>query len=216
MKLFEIVSSLIGFLFAFGMLSAANAQENAADKVLTIVKVKAPAAVTGELIRQRFVKAIPTYQAIDGLEFKAFSLQKVGDGYEFGGIYLWKNKASAEKWFSPQWFERVKTTYGVDGDLAYYAVAADKSFITDKFNYQSETAVTIFVPNLSDKDLKEYAKKRLGLLRSYFVKTANNYAAILLFVNEQTAKLFVEKKKITNRELFQTPVLLNNINSDKK
>ncbi len=168
------------------------------------------------LIKHGFVKAIPTYQTIAGLEFKAFSLQTADGGNTFGGIYLWKDRASAEKWFSPKWFARVKATYGVEGDLEYFPVVADKSFIPNDFDYKSETAATVFVPGLSERDLKEYTKKRLGLLRAFFIKTADGYGGILLFVNEQTAKLFVEKKRIIGQQFFNTPVLLNNTKRETK
>lgn len=217
MKSIKIILCLTVFLFLSGTFSAARAQtENNKGKVVTIVKVKAPAAATVEFIKQGFVKAIPTYQTIDGLEFKAFSLQKVDGGNAFGGIYFWTNKTSAEKWFSPAWFARVKATYGVDGTVDYYAVISDKSFISEQFDYKIETAATIFVQGLNEKDSKEFTKKSLGLLRSYFVKTADSYAAILLFANEQTANLFVEKKSITKREFFNTPVLLDNVKRSEK
>ncbi len=177
---------------------------------MTIAKVKAPAAATGEIIKQGFAKALTTYQKIEGLEFKAFSLQKVDEARFFGGIYLWKNKESAEKWFSPQWFSRVKTTYGVDGTVDYYQVIADKAFIGKDFDYQSDKAVTILVQGLTEKDLKAYTKKNVGLLRSYFVKTTDGYGAILLFTDEQTASSFTKNKKIVKHELFETPLLLNN------
>lgn len=204
MKIHKIISVIAICLLAF---VSANGQE----KFVTVAKVKAPAVATVEFIKQGFVKAIPTYQKIEGLEFKAFSLQKVAESNVFGGIYLWKNKESAEKWFSPQWFSRVKTTYGTDGTVDYYEIVADKSFMATDFDYKTETAVTLFVRNLSEKNAKKYGSKFDGLLRSYIVKDANNFGAILLFTNEAAANKFVEKKKISNQEMFSTPVLLNNV-----
>lgn len=196
MKSIKAVSLLTAFLLIVSTSSEIGAQENNSNKFVTIVKVKAPAAATGDFIKQGFVKAIPTYRAIENLEFKASSLQSVDNGNVFGGIYLWKNKESAEKRFAPQWFARVKTTYGVDGNVDYYPVVADKSFVSGKFDYKIETAVTVLVQNLSEKDLKVFTKKSLGLFRSYFVKTAGAYGAILLFANEQTANLLVKRSEI--------------------
>ena len=208
MKFIEIAALFTTFLLTLSTVFTVNAQEN---KSVAITKVNAPAAATANIIKQGFIKAVPTYQKIEGLEFKAFSLQKVDESNVFGGIYLWKNKESAEKWFSPQWFERVKATYGVEGKVEFYPVITDKSFIEKGFDYQTDKTVTIFVQGLSEKDLKAFTKKSVGLLRSYFVKTTENYGAILLFINEQTANLFTEKKKITGSQLFNTPVLLNNM-----
>ena len=209
--LFLAVCSIV--LTNFG---AVAAQENGAEKVVVIAKVKAPAAATEAILKAGFAKAIPTYQAIAGLEFKAFSLQKVDDANFFGGIYLWKDKASAEKWFSPEWFARVKATYGVEGKVDYYAVAADNSFIPKDFGSANENAVTIFVQDLSQKETEKYSTKSDGLLRSYIVKTGDRFGAILLFTGRATADKFIGKRKIAAPELFNTPVLLDNAKGNGK
>lgn len=211
MKLIEIASFLTVFAAILTTFSAANAQENNSGKFVTIAKVKAPAAATDEILKQGFLKAIPTYKNIEGLQFKAFSIQKTEDGNFFGGLYLWNNKETAEKWFSPQWFERVKTTYAVQGTVDYYEIIADKSYFPKNYDFNDDKSAAIFVQDLNEKDVKAFTKKSVGLLRSYFVKTANGYGAILLFVNQQTANLFIEKNKIAEREFFTTPVLLNNV-----
>jgi hypothetical protein len=66
-------------------------------------------------------KALPEYQAAAGLQVKQFSLASDG---RFGGVYLWKDRASAEAWFSPKpkWFESVQRSYGREGEVRYLEV----------------------------------------------------------------------------------------------
>jgi hypothetical protein len=87
--------------------------------VVTITKVWPPWYAARFLIVRGFRKAVPEYQAIEGLQLKQFSIASDG---RFGGVYLWKDKASAEAWFSPRWFERVKRTYGKEGEVRYLEV----------------------------------------------------------------------------------------------
>lgn len=82
--------------------------------VVTVTKVKPPWYAARFLIVRGFRKAVPEYQAIPGLLTKQFSLSSDG---RFGGVYLWKDRASAQAWFSPKWFERVRRVYGVEGEV---------------------------------------------------------------------------------------------------
>jgi hypothetical protein len=90
-----------------------------ASAVVTITKVPPPWYAARFLIVRGFRKAVPEYQAAPGLQIKQFSIASDG---RFGGVYLWKDKASAEAWFSPKWFERVKRTYGREGEVRYLEV----------------------------------------------------------------------------------------------
>lgn len=197
------------FLLTVVLISIIRAQT--IDNYAVIVKVKAPSVAAPAIIKEGFIKAIPTYQAIDGLLFKAFSITKISENNYFGGIYLWQNKEKAEKWFSPQWTQQVKSRYGVEPSVELLAIIKDSLFFPKDFDFKNEKTVSIFVKGLTEKDLKQFTKKNLGLLRSYFVKTESGYGAIMLFVNEQTADVFAKKAKITDYQLFQTPVLLNNV-----
>lgn len=72
---------------------------------ITIVRVKAPWWAPKFLITGRFVDSIPEYAAAPGLIHKAYTFSDSG---EFGGVYLWDSRASAERWFDEAWHERVK------------------------------------------------------------------------------------------------------------
>jgi hypothetical protein len=39
---------------------------------------------------------------------------------QFGGVYLWKDEASARAWFSPTWHARVVQTYGQDAKIEWF------------------------------------------------------------------------------------------------
>jgi hypothetical protein len=179
-------------------------------KEAVIVKIQAPPQFTDELLKQGFQKAVPVYQAIDGLEYKAFSINKTADKKFFGGVYLWENKDKADKWFTPQWAEKAKQTYGSEPLVGRFAVINDSTFKVESFDSKSDKTVSILLKGLSEKAAKKHSKKSLGVYRSYQIKTADGFGVILFFVNQATADVFVKKNKVENYELFQTPVLLNN------
>jgi hypothetical protein len=197
-------------LFLILGLTAIPATAQTVAKEAVIVKVKAPPQFTDELLKQGFLKAVPIYQAIDGLEFKAFSINQTADKKFFGGVYLWENKDKADKWFTPQWAEKAKQTYGSEPVVERFEVIKDTSFKIESFDIKSDKTVSLLLKNLSEKEAKKHFKKSLGVYRSYLVKTADKFGVILFFVNQATADIFVKKNKVENYELFQTPVLLNN------
>lgn len=85
-------------------------------RVPTIVVVKTPPGVTRAMIEEGFAKAVPTYKKVPGLLRKYFTVNATG----FGGMYLWKNRAAADAWHSPEWRARAKALYGVDPELTYF------------------------------------------------------------------------------------------------
>ncbi len=95
----------------------AFAQSSPAETpVATLVVVKTPPGVTRAMIEAGFAKAVPTYKKVPGLLRKYFTVNATG----FGGMYLWKNRAAADAWYSPDWHARAKVTYGVDPELTYF------------------------------------------------------------------------------------------------
>lgn len=94
---------------------------DAAAPVITVVKVQRPWYAPDWLIVRKMREAIPTYRSIPGLRFKAFTLADA-DG-DFGGIYLWRNAAAAQAWFTPAWHARVREQRGVDAQVRFFAVA---------------------------------------------------------------------------------------------
>jgi hypothetical protein len=85
-----------------------------AVRAVVVVRVPAPWWAPDFLIVNKFIDAIPDYAKVDGLEHKAFT---ISERREFGGIYLFDARPSAESWFGPAWFERVRRQRGVEGDV---------------------------------------------------------------------------------------------------
>jgi hypothetical protein len=83
----------------------------------TLVEIPIPAGITRERLAAEFQAAVPTYQKVSGLLRKHFTLSPNGS---FGGVYLWKDEASARAWFSDAWHARVVKTYGQDAKLEWF------------------------------------------------------------------------------------------------
>lgn len=97
-----------------------NAQGPAADSdgaVGTVVLVATPPGTSKASLKQAFEAAVPVYRKIPGLLRKYFI---VTDDGRFGGIYLWKDQASAQQWFTEVWKERVLKTYGTPAHIEWF------------------------------------------------------------------------------------------------
>jgi hypothetical protein len=84
--------------------------------VTTLVVVKTPPGVTPAMIEQGFKGSVPLYQKVPGLIRKYFTVNAEG----FGGMYLWKDRASAEAWYSDAWRTQCKARYGTDCQLTWF------------------------------------------------------------------------------------------------
>ena len=91
----------------------ANADSTA---VVTVVEITTPAGMTRERLNAEFAAAVPLYQKIPGLLRKHFTVT----GNTFGGVYVWKDEASANNWFNVAWQERVRKTYGQDAKIEWF------------------------------------------------------------------------------------------------
>jgi hypothetical protein len=99
---------------AVGLVSPSFAAADA--PVTTLVIVKTPAGVNRAMIEQGFIKSVPLYEKIPGLIRKYFTVNDAG----FGGMYLWKNRASAEAWYSAAWRDQCKARFGTECQLTYF------------------------------------------------------------------------------------------------
>jgi hypothetical protein len=91
-------------------------RELPAGAVVTVSRIPPPWYAARFLIVRGFRRAVPEYQAVPGLERKHFTI--AADG-RFGGIYRWRDRASAKAWFGPKWHEGVRRRWGADGDLRF-------------------------------------------------------------------------------------------------
>lgn len=107
----RIPFAVASLILAISMAGAALAQP-----VAVVVVIKTPPPITRPILETEFRKAAPTYQKIPGLIRKYFT----ATGDTFGGIYLWKDRAAAEAWFSDAWRARARATYGAEPSVSYY------------------------------------------------------------------------------------------------
>lgn len=99
--------------------AAAFAQEKPAEApVATIVTIKTPPGITRPMLDAGFKQAVPVYEKIPGLLRKYF----IVNADSFGGMYLWKDRTSAEAWYSDAWRAKAKATYGSEPVLVYFDV----------------------------------------------------------------------------------------------
>jgi len=105
-------AALALLLFAGGTDEASAADEH----VTTIVVIKTPSGLTREKVEAGIHASVPTYQKIPGLIRKWYTV----NGESFGGMYLWKNRAAAEAWFTPAYATQCKQRYGTECQVTYY------------------------------------------------------------------------------------------------
>jgi heme-degrading monooxygenase HmoA len=81
------------------------------------VTIATPAGVTRERIVAEFRAAVPAHQKADGLLRKHFI---ISDDGRFGGLYLWRDEAAAQRWFNEAWQQRVRQTYGSEARIEWF------------------------------------------------------------------------------------------------
>lgn len=86
---------------------------------VTIVRVRTPWYAPQWLVTRRMRGTLPQYRAIDGLLFKAYAHAR---DRRFGGVYFWRDNASAAAWFNDAWFARVRAQYGEAGSVRRFTV----------------------------------------------------------------------------------------------
>lgn len=198
--------------------------------VVVIVKVPAPWYAPRFFVASKMRATIPQYQAIAGLNFKAFSFAKA-DGH-YGGVYLWKDLTAARAWFTPQWFERVQRERGAPANVRTFEVqlALDNTPGGTPANSNSAAVATIVeIPIPAGVPKERIAQgfaasaagfqKVLGLLRKYFITTADGkFGGIYLWNDEASAnawftpawrdRIVKEYGQRASLEWFDTPILL--------
>jgi heme-degrading monooxygenase HmoA len=210
---------------------AAGAAE--APPVVAIVKIAKPWYAPAALVRSKMRDTVPLYGKLPGLDFKAFSIARPGS--EFGGIYFWRDRATAQAWFNPAWFERVRQERGVQGEVRYFDawVSIDNTAggtALDSDSSAVATVVQIALPaTVSQERLLAEFKAAVptyqavpGLLRKHFITagegTSRSFGGVYLWRDEASAKAFFNaswQARVQNTygsaaqiEWFDVPVLL--------
>jgi hypothetical protein len=91
----------------------------APQQVATLVAVPVPPGLPKAQLVKLFEGSTPQYRAIPGLIRKHYT---IGADGRAGGIYLWKDKASAEAWYTDAWRADVQTRWGAPAELSWFEV----------------------------------------------------------------------------------------------
>jgi hypothetical protein len=187
--------------------------------VLAIVKVPKPWYAPRFVVTGKMRDTMPQYAALPGLAFKAFSFAQA-DG-AFGGLYLWKDAASARAWFSPAWFERVQRERGVTAQVRLMQVVAVVDTVpggtpTDPDSPAVATLTpgtaggTAAAPSPEALEAMRSADQRVpGLLRRYRVVDNEGRAGVLSLWRDATAaRQQMDAAVQAASEWFDTPILL--------
>ena len=149
--------------------------------VAAIVKVAKPWYATKSAVTGKMRETVPQYESLPGLEYKMFSFAQ-SDG-DYGGIYLWKDRASAQTWFNPAWFERVRRKRGVEGKVRSFdvPVAIDNTRAAPGASEGDGVATLVTIPIPAgvsrERVIGEFRaaiplyQKVAGLKRMYFILT---------------------------------------------
>lgn len=110
--------------------TGAQAQTTAADgpsvatpyvgPVAVIVSFPMRAGMTRKDVEALFAKYTPYYQSQEGLKQKYFTLDE--RTRRMGGIYLWADRATAERFYNDAWRKQVVTVFGAAPEVIWYDV----------------------------------------------------------------------------------------------
>ncbi len=195
-----------------------------------IVEVPTPWYAPRALVVRRMRDTVPEYQAAPGLAFKAYSFARA-DG-RFGGLYLWRDAASAQAWFGPGWFERVRKERGAEGQVRLFSVpvsldnvpggtpaADDSGAVATLVSVPIPAGVTVAQLVLGFKASVPQYQKVPGLLRKdYTIAPDGSFGGIYLWKDVASAeRWFTEAwhQQVRQRygaearvEWFDTPILM--------
>ena len=90
--------------------------------ITVIAEFKLPQPMTVEQARETFLSTAPKYQGLAGLIRKYYFLSE--DGQRAGGIYLWQSREDAERLYTAEWKDFVRSKYGTEPTLTVVPAAA--------------------------------------------------------------------------------------------
>lgn len=87
-------------------------------QVAVSVSIPTPPGAPRAVVEAGMAKAAPTYAKVPGLIRKYFTIGQT----DFGGMYLFRDRSSAQAWFSDAWRAKAATTYGAQPTVTYFDV----------------------------------------------------------------------------------------------
>lgn len=104
----------------FGAWDRAAPVAHPSQQTIGIVRVPIPWYAPRFVVRSRFRDAVPEYEAIPALDDKYYI---ISDDDRFGGIYVWRSRASAESYHSDAWRKGIRERRGADPHLLLFDVS---------------------------------------------------------------------------------------------
>lgn len=90
--------------------------------ITAIVLYDLPPHIGLEECRTHFAKIAPEFMGINGFLRKQFICSR--DGRVAGGIYIWKDQASAERFYGGPWRQGILERYGNKPRIQYFETVA--------------------------------------------------------------------------------------------
>jgi hypothetical protein len=85
--------------------------------ITAIVRFPLPKTITRDDAKGMFEKSAPNYRGVPGLIRKYFLY---GDDSAGGGVYLWDNRETAERFHSDAWKNTIAQRYGTQPEIQFY------------------------------------------------------------------------------------------------
>lgn len=202
------------------MATAAQPTTDAAGgPVVVIVKVPKPWYAPNWLVERKMQAVVQQYRQLPGLTFKIFSFARPHG--EFGGIYLWHDRATAQAWFGPAWYNRVRDERGVEPDVRMYAATRvfDRTSGV-KLDTVEDAVVTVIASAKTGANAgaPPVDTQAPGLLRAYLIDTPDGRSGgVYLWRDEAAAKRALDSAwqrrqqalhgSAPKVEWFDTPIL---------
>lgn len=85
--------------------------------ITAVVRFKLPQGTTEQDAKAIYEKSVPNYQGVPGLVRKYYLYGEDSTG---GGVYLWTDRATAERFYSEAWRNSIKQRFGNAPDIQFF------------------------------------------------------------------------------------------------
>jgi hypothetical protein len=86
--------------------------------LLVIVEFKLPKPIPHDMRAALSLRSANKFLTVPGLIRKNYWFAE--DGRTGGGIYLWKSRADADRWWTPEYLDKLAKEYGAVPTLSYF------------------------------------------------------------------------------------------------
>ena len=85
--------------------------------ITAIVRFPLPQSITRDNAKAMFEKSAPNYRGVPGLVRKYYLY---GDDQTGGGVYLWKSREAAERFYSDAWKDMIAQRFGTQPQILLF------------------------------------------------------------------------------------------------